>query len=194
MFENLEARNVIVEPNEKTGRADVTVKLAERKKGAWRISGPVGPAALAGPLEASLSARLPAWGRGLLELSTYSASLSLLAFYHPLVPILNAPKAFTPIAALARPYIPGEGWKSGFSIAPQLGWKNDAVSYGATQLEQRLLPLVSTARSLQPDLNVTVIRPAGEVVLTCEPPKPPLAPLRTGASLAIRLLGSFAAL
>ena len=194
MFESIDAKHVVVEPNEKTGLADVTVRLTERKRGAWRVSGPVGPAALAGPLEASLSSRLPPWGRGLLELSTYAASVSMLAFAHPLLPILNAPKAFTPILALERPYVPGEGWKSGFLIAPQLGWKNTALAYGVTQIQQRLLPLVSVDRSLDTDLNITVNRPAGEAVLTCEPPKPSLGLFRTAASVALRLMGNLSAL
>jgi hypothetical protein len=194
MFENIDAKHVVVEPNEKTGLADVTIKLTERKLGAWRISGPAGPAALAGPLEASLSSRLPPWGRGLLELSTYTASVSMLAFAHPLLPILNAPKRFIPILALERPYVPGEGWKSGFLIAPQLGWRNSALGYGVSQIQQRLLPLVSVDRSLEPDLNITVNRPAGEAVLSCEPPKPRLGLLRSTASVALRLMGSLAAL
>jgi outer membrane protein insertion porin family len=194
MFESIDAKHVVVEPNEKTGLADVTLRLTERKRGRWRLSGPVGPAALAGPLEASLSSRLPPWGRGLLELSTYCVSVSMLAFAHPLLPILNAPKRFVPILALERPYMPGEGWKSGFLIAPQLGWKNSALAYGATQLQQRLLPLVSVDRSLDPDLNITVNRTAGEAVLSCEPPRPRLGLFRATASVALRLMGSLAAL
>lgn len=194
MFESIDAKHVVVEPNGKTGLADVTIRLTERKLGAWRISGPAGPAALAGPLKASLSSRLPPWGRGLLELSTYTASVSMLAFAHPLLPILNAPKRFVPILALERPYVPGEGWKSGFLIAPQLGWRNSAVGYGVSQIQQRLLPLVSVDRSLEPDLNVTVNRPAGEAVLSCEPPKPRLALFRTTASVALRLMGSLSPL
>jgi hypothetical protein len=170
------------------------VRLTERKRGSWRLSGPVGPAALAGPLEASLGARLPPWGRGLLELSTYTVSVSMLAFAHPLLPILNAPQRFTPILALQRPYVPGEGWKSGFLIAPQLGWKDSAIGYATTQLQQRLLPLVSVDRSLEPELNVTVNRPTGDAMLACEAPKPRLGLFRTTASVALRLMGSLAAL
>jgi hypothetical protein len=118
----------------------------------------------------------------------------MLAFAHPLLPILNAPKRFVPILALERPYMPGEGWKSGFLIAPQLGWKNSALAYGATQLQQRLLPLVSVDRSLDPDLNITVNRTAGEAVLSCEPPRPRLGLFRATASVALRLMGSLAAL
>lgn len=194
IFERIDAKNVVVQPNEKTGLADVTVRLTERKRGKWSLSGPVGPAALAGPLQASISSRLPPWGRGLLELSTYTASVSMLAFAHPLLPILNAPTKFTPILALDRPYMPGEGWKSGFLIAPQLGWKNTAVGYVATQIEQRLLPLVSAGRSVEPGLNVTVNRPAGDAVLSCEAPEPRLGLFRTTASVALRLLGTLPAL
>lgn len=194
MFEGIEAKNVAVVPNEKTGFADVTVQLTERKRGAWSLSGPAGPAALAGPLQASLSSRLPPWGRGILELSTYTASISLLAFAHPILPILNAPKKFMPILALQRPYVPGEGWKSGFLIAPQLGWRNAGIGYITTQMQQRLFPLVSAERSSEPDLNVKVNRTHGEAVLSCEAPRPRLGLLRTSASVALRLLGTLPAL
>ena len=190
LFENVDAKNVVVQPDEKTGLADVTVRLTERKGGAWRLSGPVGPASLAGPLRASLSSRLPPWGRGLLELSTYTVSVSLLAFAHPILPILDAPKRFVPVLALERPYGAGEGWKSGFVIAPQLGWRNTGVSYVTAQLQQRLLPLVSGERSAEPDLNVTVERPDGDVMLACEAPRPRLGLLRATAGMAIRLLGA----
>ena len=193
MFENIEPRHVIVEPNEKTGTASVTVRLTERKRGAWNLSGPVGPASLAGPLEGSISSRLPPWGRGLLELSTYTASISMLAFSHPLLPILNAPKRFTPIFALQRPYVPGEGWKSGFLFAPQLGWKDAALGYGTTQVQQRLLQWITIDRSLQPDLNVTVTRAQGEATLSCEPPRPKLFLLRQTTSLTLRFLGNLTA-
>ena len=194
LFETIDAKNVIVQPNEKTRLADVTVRVAERKRGSWNLSGPVGTAAFAGPLEGSISSRLPSWGRGLFDLSTYSLSLSMLAFPHPLLPILNAPKALVPIGALQRPYTPGEGWKSGFLIAPQLGWKIAAFGYATTQMQQRLLPLVSGDRAIEPDLSVAVERPSGEAVMACEAPPPRLRALRTAATLAIRMMGSMSGL
>jgi hypothetical protein len=133
---------------------------------------------------------LPPWGRGLLELSTYTASIGMFAFAKPLLPILNAPKRFTPILALQRPFTPGEGWKSGFLIAPQLGRNNALIGYGTTQLQQRLLPLVAGERGVEPDLNVTVIRPDGDEVLACEAPKPRLGPLRAAGTMALHLLGA----
>src|SRR5439155_16954099 len=139
------ARNVSIQPNDKTGLADVRVRLTERKRGAWRLSGPVGPMTLAGPLQASITSRLLSWGSGLLELSTYTLSVSLFAFARPVVPILSLAlnKRFLPVLALQRSFSPGEGWKSGFFVAPQLGWKATPASYAVTQIQQRLLPLLA---------------------------------------------------
>jgi hypothetical protein len=190
LFENIDAKSVVVQPDEKTGFADVTVHLRERKRGSWNLSGPVGPMSLAGPLEASIGSRLPSWGRGLLELSTYTASVGVFAFAHPLLPILNAPQRFTPVLLLQRPFTPGGGWKSGFTLAPQLGWRNTLIGYGTTQLQQRLLPLVSGGRGGEPDLNVTIVRPDGDAVMSCEAPKPRLGPLRTAGTIALHLLGT----
>ncbi|HEY2014976.1 MAG TPA: POTRA domain-containing protein [Bryobacteraceae bacterium] len=194
LFENVSAKNVVVQPDEKTGFADVTVHLVERKRGSWKLSGPVGPMSLAGPLEASLNAHLPPWGRGLLELSTYTASVGIFAFGRPLLPILNAPKRFTPIFALQRAFTPGEGWRSGFTLAPQLGWTNTAIGYGTTQMQQRLLPLVSGERGVVPDLNVTIARSEGDESMSCEAPKPRLGLLRSAGTMALHLLGTLPSL
>jgi hypothetical protein len=190
LFENIDAKSVVVQPDEKTGFADVTVHLKERKRGSWNLSGPVGPMSLAGPLEASIGSRLPAWGRGVLELSTYTASIGMFAFAHPLLPILNAPKRFTPILLLQRPFTPAGGWLTGFTFAPQLGWRNFATGYAATQLQQRLLPLVQGERGIETDLNVTVVRPEGDAAMVCEVPKPRLGPIRAAGTIGLHLLGT----
>jgi outer membrane protein insertion porin family len=193
LFEPIDESQVVIHPSE-TGRvADVIVRLTERKRGAWRLSGPVGPASFAGPLEASLSSRLPPWGSGLFELATYTASVSMYAFAHPILPLLavNSRRRFLPVLALARPFTPGEGWKSGFSVAPQLGWRWSALNYASTQVEQRLLPVLSGDRGLVPDLQVTVEDPSGEGVLFCEPPPPRFAKLRYVATIGVRLMKTF---
>ena len=102
----------------------------------------MGPLSIAGPLQASLSSRLPACGSGLLELLTYTASFSIVAFAHPVLPFLAiASKGpVMPVLAVQRPFTPGEGWMSGFAIAPQLGWQRTARGYATTQIQQRLLP------------------------------------------------------
>src|SRR4029077_6106921 len=54
LFEPLTEREVSVRTNQKTGTADLTVQLTERKRGARNLSGPVGPMSLAGPLRGSI--------------------------------------------------------------------------------------------------------------------------------------------
>ena len=196
LFDPIDPSQVIIHQSETRGVADVMVKLTERKRGAWRLSGPVGPASFAGPLEASISSRLPPWGSGLFELATYTASVSMYAFARPILPLLGVDprRSLAPVLALARPFSPGEGWKSGFSIAPQLGWKASALAYSASQFEQRLLPVLAGDRGIVPDLPVTVEGPSGEGVMLCEPRPPRFARLRYGATIAIRLLGAFTGL
>lgn len=194
LLEPVSERNVAIHQNQSTGVADVTIQLSERKRGAWRLSGPVGPASFAGPLEASLSSRLPPWGSGLLELSTYTASISLFAFAHPLLPLLavDAKRRLLPVLALQRPFSPAEGWKSGFSIAPQLGWRFSALSYAAAQTQQRSLARLSGDRGVVPELPVTVHSPGGDGVMFCEPPRPRFAQLRGVATVGLRLMGALA--
>lgn len=195
-FEPVGEQAVQIRQDHATGLADLTLHLTERQHRAWSISGPVGPLSVAGPLQASIRSRLPAWGPGLFELSTYSASFSLVAFAHPLLPVLSvaSKSPVLPVLAIQRPFTPGEGWTSGFALAPQLGWPRTALGYGMTQIEQRLLPRVAGDRALEEELPVTVERPQGEMVLACEPPKPRLANLRRAASLCIRLVGALLAL
>jgi Surface antigen variable number repeat len=194
LFETTDESQVVIRPREAEGVADVIVKLTERERGAWRLSGPVGPASFAGPLEASISSRLPPWGSGILELATYTASVSMFAFARPLLPLLGVDprRSLLPVLALARPFSPGEGWKSGFSVAPQFGWRASALSYSATQIQQRLLPALAGDRGLVPELPVTVEGPSGEGVMLCEPPPPRFARLRYIATIGLRFLGAFA--
>ena len=189
-FEPIDDHSVVIQPHSQTSEADVLVQLTEIKHRAWAISGPLGPASLAGPLEASLSSRLPAWGQGVWELSTYVASISLVAFAHPLIPLLASSTArFQPVLSIQRPFTPGEGWKSGFVIAPQIGWPRSVLFYGSTQLQNRL-----RLAALEPELAVTVSRPHGDVAVLCEPRGPRFAALRLTAALAARFLGAVAPL
>jgi hypothetical protein len=193
LFEPIDASQVVVRPSETRGIADVIVKLRELKRGSWRLSGPAGPPSFAGSLEASIRSRLPPWGSGFFELATYTASISVFAFAHPILPLLAADprRKLLPVLALARPFSPGEGWQSGFTIAPELGWRPSAVTYSATQIQQRLLPILAGDSGLVPELRVTVEGPSSEGVMLCEPPPPRFAKLRYGATIALRLLGVF---
>lgn len=195
LFQPINEHNTILHTDPKTHIADIDIRLMERKRGSWNLSGPVGPASLAGPLEASINSRLPAWGRGLIEASTYTISLTMFAFVHPLIPGIGLTQIpFLPIAALNRPYTPGEGWKSGFMIAPQLGWEYIVMGYGLTQLRHRLTPVLTGDRSLEPELAVTVEAPASQTTMFCQPPAPRLYPLRNSIAMALGFVASMSGL
>jgi hypothetical protein len=126
----------------------------------------------------------------MFELSTYVASISLVAFAHPLIPWLAASAVrFQPVLAIQRPFTPGEGWKSGFVIAPQIGWPRSVLSYASIQLQNRLRPA-----PLEPELPVTVSRPQRDVAMFCEERPPRFAVWRLTAAMAARFLGAVASL
>jgi len=189
-FEPIAESDISIRTGAVAGVADLVVHVKEHKPGVWRISGPIGPASFAGPLEASISSRLPPWGSGLFELATYTASVSMFAFAHPLLPVsaLNPQRPWLPVLALTRPFSPGEGWLSGFSIAPQLGWKSTAMSYFATQSEERLSTLFAGDRGLTAELPVTLDDLNGGSMMICQPPAQRCARLRTAAGMALRLM------
>lgn len=191
-FEPLDENSIDVRPRPRTGEADIEIRLTERNRRAWSISGPLGTMSFAGPLQASISSRLPAWGQGVFELSTYAASPSLLAFSHPLLPLLSiaSKRHLLLVLALERPFTPGEGWKSGFVIAPQMGWRFPAMSYAAAQLQHRLLPVLTGDRGLETELPVIMERPRGQAALLCSAPKPRFAALRIAAAMLVQFLGA----
>ncbi len=194
-FAPISERNTILHTDPDTGVADIDIRVMERKRGSWNLSGPVGPASIAGPVEASIRTRLPAWGSGLLEASTYSISLSMFAFAHSFLPVLGVPNIpLIPIVALNRPYSPGAGWKSGFMIIPELGWQYMVLGYGVSQLQHRLIPVLEGDRGLEPELPVTVDTPTSRTTMLCEPPAPRLSPVRTALAMGLRFIGSMAGL
>ncbi|MCI0403775.1 MAG: hypothetical protein L0212_09655 [Acidobacteria bacterium] len=187
---------VSVERDPERHTVDLTLRVQERPRGRWTLSGPLGPASLAGPLHYSIGARLPAWGRGPLELSTYVASFHLLAFSFPALEAVSLlPRAFwLPLVGVERPYAPGQEWQSGFFIAPQLGWRGTVTSYLATQARRAVTdaiePDVENARTLA----VLVVRvgessepkPAGLLLCDAQPPR--LGWLRTAALVAMNVV------
>jgi hypothetical protein len=171
MFEPVDERHVHIATNERTGVADITVSLTERKRGAWSFSGPL-------PVSASISTRLPRW-------STYVLSFNALAYSTILK--LASNRRFLPVLAMERPFTPGGGWLSGFAFAPQLGPQWMALHYAGAQLEGRLGPWLAGTRV--PDLTVSMQRPAGEAAgILCEAPQPRLRVVRTGAGVALGLV------
>jgi hypothetical protein len=171
MFEPADERHVHIATDDRTGTADVTVALTERKRGAWSFSGPL-------PVTASVSTRLPRW-------STYKVSFNALAYSTILK--LTANRRFLPVIAVERPFTPGGGWLSGFAFAPQLGPQWMALHYASSQLEGRLGPWLAGTRA--PDLTISMPRPSGEPVgILCEAPKPRLRALRMGAGMSLGLV------
>jgi len=195
MFDPITMQDVLVKTDDKTGKADIVFRVRERKRGSWLLSGPVGPSSFAGPLEASLSSRLPPWGRGIFELSTYTVSLTAFAFMSPIVPALGVSKvaSMVPVIALRRPYSPGEGWLSGFTIAPQLGWKLGVIGYATTQIQRRMLPLLDGSRSAQPELAIEFSTPRSSGPMLCDAPKPRFMMARRVGALTLELAGAFTA-
>ena len=153
--------------------ADITIPLRERGRRWWSLSGPIIPGL--GSYQASISARLPPWGRGLLDASTYLVTINLLGLVRPLLGVLpllsNAPPA---AIALERPYLPGQGWLSGFAVSPQLSPRATIAHYGRTQLSRIL------SSSLERD-------PPGDLGV-CTSPKPKLWWLRRGLVEATEIL------
>ena len=84
-FAPVSERTTMIHTDPKTGIADIDIRVMERKRGAWNLSGPVGPASVAGPVEASIRTRLPAgvrvcWRRPLIPSLSACSRLSILFF------------------------------------------------------------------------------------------------------------------
>lgn len=191
LFEPLGDPDVQVSRDPAARRADVTFTLREKSRGRWYLSGPVAPLAIAGPLQASLVARLPAWGQGLFEGSTWYASASLLTFSQPIalmLPFTPHHSRFLPLLGLGRPLLPGQGWFSGVAFSPQLGWKAALASYVMAQGNRGALGLL---RSDSPGALPLVVpiqwsdgTPAGASALICQPPKSSWSALRSVGGFA----------
>jgi hypothetical protein len=172
-FEPLSERDVIVSTPPKAGPADITIWVKEKKKRNWSFSGPVGPMSIAGPLEFSLGSRLPSWGQGAFDLSTFLISAKLFYFAKPMglfLPFLPN-KRFVPIIELSRPAIPGQTFLSGVDIVPQFGWQGMLFMYGVSQVRSLARPLFDSDRSITPPLPVTIVNGRNEGTMVCDPPK-----------------------
>jgi outer membrane protein insertion porin family len=174
---------LVRDPESRT--ADIRIALQQRSRGRLALSGPAGPFSLGGPLHASIASRLPAWGRGLVEASTYYLTFNVVGFSRAL-PIGGRRTVF-PYVALSRPLLPGQEWTSGFALSPQIGWRTSAANYAITQAHARLrrAPWLS-GRAGHPALTVP-IKAEGETVslLLCEPPEPKPRRLRAAAVFAL---------
>lgn len=191
LFEPITENDVAVVTDEKPGLADIRIRLKERKGRSWLLSGPLGPLSL-GSLQFSLASRLPSWGEGLLELSSWYASFSLYAYRDPFSLVVGSGSAnkLLPVFALQRPFIPAQSWASGVSIAPQLGWRGTLTNYAWNQVSERVFAWLSATGTASTILPVTVERPDGDAMLFCEPRPPRLHRVRRAAVFSLQLLSA----
>ena len=169
VFEPLTLADISVARRDDGVTADLTIPLRERKRRWWSLSGPMLPGL--GTLNASVSSRLPPWGRGVFEAATYFVSLNVAGFAKPFL-------------ALQRPVIPGQELVSGFAVSPALSPRAMLMHYGGTHLAHGIGTKIGG--EWNDALTVPVVTSAGPVEaepLICVPPKPRLWWLRRGAAV-----------
>lgn len=193
-FEPLTASNVEVATTPNSDRARVTIHLQETKPRRWSLSGPVGPMSIGGSLRFSLGARLPPWGRGLFEMSTYTVSANLMLLAKPLgavMPFLPNRRFLWPVS-IERPMLAGQPWLSGFAITPQYGWPAILAGYGVSQARNLLRRVSDTSSAYTPPLSVTFAHGSREGTISCVPPQTRLDRARKIGALAGNSLLSIA--
>jgi hypothetical protein len=169
VFEPLTLADISIARRDDGVTADLTIPLRERKRRWWSVSGPMVPGI--GALQASLSSRLPPWGRGVFEVATYFISLNMVGFA-------------TPFLALQRPVVPGQELLSGFAISPALSPRAMLRHYGVTHLAHRIGPLLDGRANDPLVVPVASAGPEQAEPLICVPSKARLQWLRRGASVA----------
>jgi hypothetical protein len=148
LFEPLTMHDVEIVRNPDTLTADLTIAIRERPRRRWSLCGQAGPSALR-LLEASISSRLPPWGRGVLEASTYYLTFSMMGFSNPLIRLLpiRVRPSLPALLVLERPYLPGQALFSGFALSPQLSARSMLEGYGLTHLDRAVQEALRPADS-----------------------------------------------
>ena len=202
LLEPLTPGDVEIRRRPETLTADLTVAIRERRGRRWSLSGPLGPSAF-GLLEATVSSRLPPWGRGMFEASTYYLALSVTGFSNPLIRLLPIRVRPSPPALLVleRPYLPGQALLSGFALSPQLSARRLLAGYGLTHLDRVAQAALIGEPPDSSDLPIPItgrhMSGAGggseeASFVICNPPARSHQRLRRGAAIAAGLaLGSF---
>ncbi len=172
VFEPLTLAGISVARRDDGVTADLTIPLRERKRRWWSLSSPMLPGI--GPLQASLSSRLPSWGRGIFEAATYFVSLNVAGFAKPFL-------------TLERPVLPGQQLLSGFAVSPALSPRAMLMHYGRAHLAHGIGAVLEGEVH---DPLVVPVTSAGRLEdgpLICVPSKPRLWWLRRGAAGAVNV-------
>ena len=172
VFEPLTLADISIARRDDGVTADLTIPLRERKRRWWSVSGPMVPGI--GTLQASLSSRLPPWGRGVFEATTYFVSLNVTGFARPFL-------------ALQRPVIPGQELFSGFAVAPALSPRAMLRHYGLTHLAHRMGTMLDEHGNDPLAVPVTSAGPLAAEPLICVPAKGRFWWLRRGATVASKI-------
>lgn len=176
--------DVVVTRHTDGATADITIPLRKRGRHWWSLSGPVIPGL--GSYQASISSRLPGWGRGLMDASTYLVTFNVLALARPPLGIVTwMSKAPPAVVLLERPSLPGREWLSGFAVSPAVSVQTTAAYYGRVQLGRGMRALFQNQAS--ETLAVPVVgsaRRPGEF-LVCQPAQSRWRWLRRGAIHAL---------
>ncbi|MDX2154753.1 MAG: POTRA domain-containing protein [Bryobacteraceae bacterium] len=170
LLEEIGERSVRVVRDDEADVVDITFHVKDGPRGRWSFSGPVGTMSVGGPLSGSLMTRLPV-------LSTFNAAVSLMAFANPFAKWMpfSSNRDWYAVGRLERPYLIGQGWKSGFTIMPQAGWQGMAALYGMNQAQGRVMNWLRGDAPEPEPLAVAVERvidedtPRVALTLLCEP-------------------------
>jgi hypothetical protein len=168
VFEPLTLADISITRRDDGVTADVTIPLRERKRRWWSVSGPMVPGL--GMLQASLSSRLPPWGRGVVEATTFFVSLNVTGFAKPFL-------------ALQRPVMPGQELLSGFAISPALSPLAMLKNYGLTHVAYRVGPMLDGHGNDPLAVPVTSAGSLQAEPLICVTPKSRLWWLHRGATV-----------
>jgi hypothetical protein len=191
LIEPLALADVVISKRADGATADVTIPLRERDRRWWQLSGPIVPGL--GSFHAQISSRLPPWGRGVFDASTYYVTFNLLGLAKPLLGVLPLLSKAPPAAvALERPFLPGQGLLSGFALSPQLDARSTIAHYGRTHVSRLLHATLGETTTESLAVPITgESRLSGEL-LVCNPPKPKLRWLKRGvlqaADIALAVL------
>ena len=195
-LEPLSETDVRAQPGGEDDTVDLAISVRERRRGRWTLSGPLGPVSWFGPLRFAVDARLPPWGRGILDLSTWLGAFGVVSYADPVASILSgeAKALWRPFVALRRPLLPGQQMTSGFLLSPSLGWREHLVYSGLVHVRSAVDRALEPAGQGSPPLAAAYGRreqddsTAGEPgIFVCTPRKSRLDWLQSGAKLLLDL-------
>jgi outer membrane protein assembly factor BamA len=128
--------DVEVQPDSAQHEVDVVISVRETDRGRWSLGAPAWRGLSHGAWF-SVGSRLPSWEPSYLELPTHFVAFNLTS------PLFGLPlSAFNPAhlsIILARPYLPGQSWRSGFQVSPQASWTQMLLASAMHQVKPRLV-------------------------------------------------------